>query len=211
MTTKAISAFFPKEYKEFIEYTVNYVEKYGKKIEIRDTNYLLYDKKSKDKCAGWCEDGDIVVAGRHPLAPQTYVHEFAHVTQFVEKIPLWFVDEIDDCLIPYIRGGVSHFADEGIKEFDKFYKLALLERDCERRSLKLINKFNLPIDKTDYTKKANLYLYFHQYIYLTRLWKNSTTIYKDNLLKIMPDKLITPKQMRFINMDIMEKFQEELR
>jgi hypothetical protein len=47
-----------------------------------------------------------------------------------------------------------------------------MELDNEKRSVKLIKKWDLPIDVKVYTKKANAYVQFYNYMYLTRRWCN---------------------------------------
>ena len=45
-----------------------------------------------------------------------------------------------------------------------------LELDNEKRSVKLIKKFKLPIDVKLYIKKANAYVLFYNYMLITRRW-----------------------------------------
>jgi hypothetical protein len=45
-----------------------------------------------------------------------------------------------------------------------------MELDNEKRSVKLIKKWDLPIDTKTYTRKANAYVQFYNYLYYTRRW-----------------------------------------
>ena len=43
-----------------------------------------------------------------------------------------------------------------------------MERDCEKRALKIIQEFDLKIDQKLYAKRANLYIYTHFLMEKTR-------------------------------------------
>jgi hypothetical protein len=63
-----------------------------------------------------------------------------------------------------------------------------LELDNEKRSAKLIEKYDLSIDKEKYIKKANAYLYFHHWMRKTRRWSSSANPpYRNkNIIAAMP-------------------------
>ncbi len=65
-----------------------------------------------------------------------------------------------------------------------------LELDNERRSVKLIKKFNLNVDIDLYIKKANAYIQFYNYLMVSRKWcKPNNSPYKNRrLLRVMPAK-----------------------
>ena len=65
-----------------------------------------------------------------------------------------------------------------------------LELDNEKRSVKLIKKFNLNVNIDSYIKRANAYVQFYNYLMISRKWCATTNIpYKNNrLLKVMPAK-----------------------
>jgi hypothetical protein len=63
-----------------------------------------------------------------------------------------------------------------------------LELDNEKRSVKLIGKYNLSIDKESYVKKANAYLYFYHWMRKTRRWcsPNNPPYRNKNIVAAMP-------------------------
>ncbi len=64
-------------------------------------------------------------------------------------------------------------------------KVQRVELDCERRSVKKITEYGLPIDLDLYTKKANAYVWFHLTLPITRRW--IVAPYNDpKLLAMMP-------------------------
>jgi hypothetical protein len=162
------------------------------------------------RCAGYCADGDIVLAGKHKLAPATFVHEFGHTCQFVEQSPLWDTreDSYEEYLLP--KYDLAYLVKDSISSFQSFLSSIILERDCEQRAIKFIKQFDLPIDIEDYTRKANLYLFFYQYIFLKKKWTTSTTIYKPRLLREMPDKIVPVSRLKTIDMDLMDLYDKAL-
>jgi hypothetical protein len=95
------------------------------------------------------------------------VHEYGHLTQWIDKVPV------------YTKANKYLFAVDawisGEKLSDAMVDAAIqgvvdLELDNEKRSVKLIGKYNLSIDKESYVKKANAYLYFYHWMRKTRRW-----------------------------------------
>lgn len=198
-----IAKFFPKAYKKFCDFTQDYAITNQKKITVKPVSFLrLYG----GKCIGYCEeDGNVTIASKNKLAAPTYIHEFSHMNQQVEDIELWHHEGVEDSIAPSIVG-INHLAKNGVKDFKVFYDTMLLERDCEKRSLKYIDEFRIPVNPILYAKRANVYLYYYQYIFLKRKWCGSTTIYKKELMDLMPNSLVSPKKLRNIDMDIMKEF-----
>lgn len=190
--------YFPEGYFDFIQYVQTYCERHNKTIEIRKS----YSVRNQGGCMGYCDGDSVVLAGKHPLALQTLVHEFAHLTQEVDKHPLWSVAWEHDFFDTKPRRPAY--------DFKRLLEVIYLERDCEARSLKLIKKFNLPIDPTDYTIKANAYLFFYHYCYLRRSWVPSNSIYKEKILAEMPEKLVLPRALQSIDMNLMQIYEREL-
>lgn len=195
--------YFPKIYKKFCEFTQDYALQHEKKITVRPVGFLrLYG----GKCIGYCEeDGNVTIASKHKLSAPTYIHEFSHMNQQVEDIPLWHHEGVESYLAPNIEK-IYHLCKKGVKDFKAFYDTMLLERDCEKRSIKYIEEFNIPLDIELYAKRANLYLYYYQFLFLKRKWGGSNSIYKPELMKEMPSEIVPPRKLRNIDMDLMEKF-----
>ena len=64
-----------------------------------------------------------------------------------------------------------------------------LELDNEKRSVKLIKQWNLPIDIKDYIKRANAYVQFYNWMYYSRKWsKPGNSPYRNQAIyDAMPD------------------------
>jgi len=65
-----------------------------------------------------------------------------------------------------------------------------LELDNEKRSVEMIKKWNLPIDVDLYTKKANAYVQFYNYMKESRRWSvpGRSPYSVPEVLEVMSDK-----------------------
>jgi hypothetical protein len=139
------------------------------------------------KCSGWfdTENMALVVAGKHSMALDVLVHEYGHFTQWDENIPIWNAADVS-------MGHVDEWlAGTEVKNIKKWLGLSRdLELDNEKRSVALIKKFDLPINTKEYTRKANAYVQFYNWMYYSRRWcKPTNSPYKNStVLDAMPDK-----------------------
>jgi hypothetical protein len=156
-----------KNDKMFIELVKNGCKKHKVSCKLKDVNYLK--PTPTIRCTGYFDDEDrtLQVAMKQKDAFEILVHEYSHLTQWIDKVPVYMkankyllaVDEwISGTDLPKT---VLDVAIQGIVD---------LELDNEKRSAKLINKYGLSIDKDNYVKKANAYLYFYHWIKKTRKW-----------------------------------------
>jgi hypothetical protein len=184
-----------KNFIDFYKWSQIYLKKHNKKSTISNTEYIV---AGGGRCGGACFSDEIKVAFKNKMFEEIYVHEFSHMQQQIENPDFW---------------------NEGVKFWEKFKKKQAiikdwndliaaieLERDCERRALNHSKKWAL-FDNKDYAKKANAYLYYYHYVFLTGKWAKSEIIYDPHLLEVMPDKLASMKSFRQINMDLMQLFE----
>jgi hypothetical protein len=171
--------------KTFVDHVKKECRKKGIKFDLRPSKYVKLSESMQ--CSGWfdSENMALVVAAKNSLALDVLVHEYGHFTQWDEDIPVWNAAEES---LGYVEWWLAGYEVKNIKKW-----LALsrdLELDNEKRSVALIKKFNLPIDTKEYTKKANAYVQFYNWMYYSRRWstpKNSP--YRNNvILDAMPKK-----------------------
>lgn len=102
-------------------------------------------------------------------------HEFSHAHQWKEGSALWkrlFDDwghgreEASDALDRWLEG--EEWSGEQLN--DIVARIRDIELDCERRTVEMIEKFQLPIDVEEYTQKSNAYVYFYNHVAQTRQW-----------------------------------------
>ena len=156
---------------KFIDYVKGQSQLFGVKFDLRDTDYVVLNNVH---CAGYFstdlknQSPELVVALKDSRWLQLLVHESCHMDQWAEKSKLWekatAMDKIDNWLngIDYptrhIRNTINIIRD--------------LELDCERRTVKKIIDWKLPVDIDLYIRKANVYIFFHNYLKVTRKWKH---------------------------------------
>lgn len=183
-------------FKKFFAWSAKYLEKHDKKVIIVNSRGITQDGV---KCSGWCDGDEIVAARKNPLFEEVYVHEFSHMQQAVEESPYWkdtslFWRHLE-------KGKVA------INSWDSVLDIIALERDCEKRAVAHSKKWQL-FDNEQYSKSANLYLHYYQYVFLKRKWLNSTRIYNPLLLRAMPDKIRPLADFKHIDMNLMSLFDD---
>lgn len=121
-------------------------------------------------CSGYFDPegpkgAEIAVARRAPLFFKTIVHEFSHFIQWRDQTPAWVkadvvTDEIDRWLagknIPHINAMID--------------RVKYMELEAERIAVGLVKQLHLPINIGIYTKQANAYVAYHNWLKMTRKW-----------------------------------------
>lgn len=154
----------------FVKHVRSECKKYGIKFLLKRSKYVITE--GNIRCVGWFDDikKELVVAGKDRNWLLTLVHEYAHLTQWADKCKEWQDTESIGNIDDWLNG-------KEIKNPKRaLAKTRDLELDNEKRSVKLIKEWNLPINIKIYTQKANAYIQFYNYMYLTRRWhpiKNS--------------------------------------
>lgn len=154
--------------KKFIQHVKEQCAEYGIKCIIRHVKYVKLS--GNIQCGGWFdEEGkELVCASNRPDFLQILVHEFSHLTQWIDQCEAWkkgiggvgYVDEwLSGKKVPNIRKHLAYSRD--------------LELDNEKRAVKHIKKFGLSINIEDYIRRANAYVQFYNHMYYTRKWATS--------------------------------------
>lgn len=149
----------------FVAFVKQECKKYGVRLKLKKSQYLRLT--GNIKCSGYFDDKnkELVVAMNRPDWLAILVHEFAHLTQWVDNCKVWrdlgdSIEKVDDWLT----------GKEVVNIKKALGKCRDLELDNEKRSARLIRKWKLPIDSKVYTQKANAYVQFYNYMYFTRRW-----------------------------------------
>jgi hypothetical protein len=164
---------------KFIEHVKRECKKHDFKCSLRPVKYVKLTENIK--CSGWFDEDTkmLVVSMNRPDWIEILAHEYSHFTQYIDQIPQWKKSSVslgylDDWLngkkIKNIEYHIDNCRD--------------LELDNEKRSVKLIKKFNLNVDLNNYVRKANAYLHFYNYIKISRRWsKPDNSPYKNKVVK----------------------------
>lgn len=192
--TKELST---ENFEIFLEYTRGFCEKYDRSIKLVKQKTVKMDGV---RVGGWCDGETMTVATKSDLFEDTYIHEFSHLTQAVEGTEVWenYPDIWSSLGTP--RNGLGCW--------DDYLKTIAVEHDCEKRSLQFIKKYRI-MNPGYYALRANIYLLYYQYVYLTNTWHSSTQcIYDTRLTEILPMRLLPLKYFNTINMEYMKIFSE---
>jgi hypothetical protein len=161
-----------KKQEAFLDFVKSECKKHGVRCDLRKVSYLRLS--GNIKCSGYFDDDDnnypkLVVAANKKDWLEILVHEYCHMTQWLDqksgKFKNW-----DPALrsILVVNDWLSGKKVRNIKYH--MAKVRDLELDNEKRSVKMIKKWNLGIDLDMYIKKANAYILFYNHILTTRRW-----------------------------------------
>lgn len=180
----------PQEYKSFMASVKRQCKTYKVELMLAPSKQVILTDDFLQECSGYFEDTEraLVVACGKPVEEwmQILIHEFCHMEQWKSddrwgkwniacgKMWGWMAGEII-----MNKKQLANVIDDMIE----------LESDCEMRAVEKIKQWNLPINTTIYTQKANIYLY--SYAMMPYLKRFPTGIYYDKeLFKMSPSKFM---------------------
>jgi hypothetical protein len=155
------------------------LEKYLKDDGIKTNGYFDEDRKT------------LAISVNHALKDWlcVLVHEYCHSLQYQEKDPIWING--GDSYNKFFEwlGGETRLSKKDLNYHCR--KALMIELDCERRTVKMIKKYNLPISQSEYCRRASAYIYFYLFVKKMKRWyKIGKEPYRnDNILKLMPSNL----------------------
>ncbi len=137
---------------------------------------------------------------------QTLAHEYCHMQQYLDKAPVW-TNAIKSKFADWIvkKRGVS-LSGESLNK--AYLADALVELDCERRTLDMIDALDLPLDHDEYAKSANAYVWSFAWQRDKRAWFKRAPHRIPQICAKLPTELITNKQLEppgYV-MDLMNKY-----
>jgi hypothetical protein len=154
------------------------------KIKLLRSKSVLI-KEENIKVNGYWDDSakegpTLVCAVRKPLDKWVpiFIHEYCHFLQWKEKTPLW--KENQD-ITAHDMELIIH--NKPIDEETLTHSLNVareLELDCEKRVVKLLKKYKIPVSVEAYIQKANVYVHFYNYIKQFRQWYKTDNIPYNN-------------------------------
>ena len=177
-----------KNDKEFIKFVKSECKRLGVKTHIKDVKYVKLSPTIK--CSGYFDDADtkygaiLACSMGKPDGLEILVHEYCHLTQWQDNIKIWKEYNKKGFKVDEWLEGTN------IRNIKKYIQLAIdLELDNERRTVKMIKKWGLSIDTKKYTKGANAYLQFYNWMLQTRKWSkpNNTPYSNKRIVAAMPD------------------------
>lgn len=136
------------------------------KVKLRFVRAKTVDNNGY-RCRGYCGEDEIAIARRNPNWLGVVVHESCHLDQCLEGSRLWTEDDRygNGVLEKYLSGKAVESLRKAINTIIR------LELDCERRAIKKIVQYDLPINTITYIQKANAYLLYYNYVYEVCEWR----------------------------------------
>ena len=136
---------------------------------------LMAPKKHVDLGDGALCSGSFDDSGEYPLLSlatdkpkeawlKIFLHEYGHATQWAENMPLWREHGKSASWTEWLAG-------RPVRNIEKAIELSReLEADCERRTIRLIKELGVDIDIEQYSRAANAYIHFYNFMLVNRQW-----------------------------------------
>lgn len=127
------------------------------------------------QCGGYFDEDSKTLAvatnRREEVWLGVLLHEYSHLTQWVEDAPVWRAAKSD--MWDWLAGKRVKGIRESIRTVQD------VEADCERRTIRLIRELDAPVDLESYTRCANAYIHFHNVIADKRKWYRPDVVMGD--------------------------------
>lgn len=154
-----------KKWKRFLEHVIEQCKLKNVELDLRKSKYL--ELSDNIKCGGYF-DSDIpklACAMDHKESKTLLIHEYCHMTQWLDEIPLWNESAESIELVDKWLGG------EDVENIGKHVRISKdLELDNEKRAVQIMKDWDLEIDIEDYIRKSNAYVLFYLYLEKSRKW-----------------------------------------
>lgn len=148
--------------------------------------------------SGYFDETTLAVGCGRPVEQwfDVFVHEACHMDQFLEDDPVWSAAKITPTIeaLDIIDLWVDYHIELTEEQKAKYLRLCFdIERNCEERVLKVIDQWQLPIDKTNYARKSNAYIWYYYAVGLVRKWypPGREPYHMKELWSMMPTTLAT--------------------
>lgn len=176
-----------KTYHQFVRHVRKHLAQYGMKLIIGRGKFI---NSGKSRCEGYFHEEEkvIKIAGKNQYFLQTLVHEYGHFLQYINKVQVYVKSDKAGVIVENWFNG-KNYNKKILKR--AFLLVRAMERDCEKRALKIIDDFDLKIDKKLYAKRANCYIYTHFLMEKTRKYGTykKSPYFSKYVLKIMPSNM----------------------
>lgn len=173
--------------KNFLKFVRSECRKYGVKLKLKHKEKIRVGEKMWG--SGYFDEMTpaLAVATQRPDWLEILVHEYCHLTQWIDQCKEWKkAERHDSCW--YMEKWLTG---QSVKNpYFHINNVRDIELDNEKRAVKTIKDFGLDkvinIDK--YIQRANAYIGYHNYMKTTRKWMSAENAPYENrkLVKSMP-------------------------
>jgi hypothetical protein len=154
-----------RKFKKFLAFIKVECETHGVTLDFVDSDYV--ESEDGIKYGGYfdAENKVLVCTINHKESETLLIHEYAHMTQWLDKIPLWtLATDSLEVLDDWLNGVDVLNIESHIKNIRD------LELDNEKRTVELMIKWELGVNIDSYIKKSNAYIMFYNYLLISREW-----------------------------------------
>lgn len=146
------------------------------------------------KASGYFNEDVLFLALGNPNYVTTAIHEYCHVDQWAAGSPLWDkTSDADVVLWSDFVAGKSLLDREAVKRATRHIRN--LELDCEKRTIRQIEKYDLPVEIPRYVQRANAYMFYHSAMAVFRGYAKHKSPYQDERVwKTMPKHFLTTEE-----------------
>lgn len=188
----------------FIAHVRKKCREHGIKFTMARAQQVLVSDKEYGSGYFDSEGKELTVARKHELWLDILVHESCHLDQWIEQCSAWTRsfegdagNQIDEYChgkdVPNIRAALNRIIE--------------LELDCEKRAIKKIIEFELPINQTAYIQRANAYLQFHNYMLHSRRWApKGVSPYQPEIYTEMPKRIMSDRYYKKLPEHVRQAF-----
>ncbi len=134
-------------------------------------------------CSGYfsIRHRQLVVAYGNPKWFETAIHEYCHFLQYIEDCPIWKTFQKH-------KGkwwrGIMDNNPTSVKAH--FTAVRNVELDCEKRVVRMIEEYNLPISKEKHIQKSNYIMFLYKYNDATGKYGRLSYHKRSKLEQLMP-------------------------
>jgi hypothetical protein len=167
----------------FIAHVRKVAKEHGVKIKIKNTKHVREPAGNTLCCGYFLESSNkktiVVARGERPISEWLgfLVHEYCHMLHWIESCPAYtntFLRNGEDATykLSLLENGQADYNKRLRNVYTK--KTIACELDCERRAVKTIKKFRLPINVEQYKRGAAITLYKYWVLCKTGKWVGDT-------------------------------------
>jgi hypothetical protein len=180
----------------FIAHVRKVAKEHGVKIKIKNTKHVREPAGNTLCCGYFLESSNkktiVVARGERPISEWLgfLVHEYCHMMQWIERSPAYtntFLKDGEDATykLSLLENGEANYNKRLRRVYTK--KTIACELDCERRAVRAIKKFGLPINVEMYKRSAAITLYKYWVLCNTGKWIGDSFERKRSLInKVKP-------------------------
>lgn len=166
-------------------------------FKLRLDDHYMAQYKGKDLSSGYFDYPESNPKLKKPLLAvgvknrpirewvETLLHEYCHFKQYTENCNAW-------------KNYINSYKNKTNKAKTIHKAVMRLEADCEKRTIKLIQKLNLEkyINIKEYAQRANSYLTFYHIYSKTQKWYEIAPFSVKAIVSKMPKKIGSPTSLK---------------